>query len=106
MSSIPSRTDPAQSRTTRDEEDPLTEDALPNRSTRGGDMNAKFLAEGLLVLVCMVALNAGLTKWLAGPVPDSIIVHPQKASGPHVKQAPAPSQTAAPVHQVAQGETR
>ena len=69
-------------------------------------MNAKFLAEGLLVLVCMVALNAGLTKWLAGPVPDSITTHPQKASGPHAKQTPAPSETAEPVRQVAQGETR
>lgn len=90
-----------------DDEDPLTEDALPNRSTRGGDMNAKFLAEGLLVLVCMVALNAGLTKWLAGPVPDSITTRPQKASGPHVSQtAAAPSETAQPVRQVAQGEAR
>jgi hypothetical protein len=85
----------------------MTEDALPNRSTCGGDMNAKFLAEGLLVLVCMVALNAGLTKWLAGPVPDSITTHPQKAAGPHVTQAPAAQpETKEPVHQVAQGETR
>lgn len=70
-------------------------------------MNAKFLAEGLLVLVCMVGLNAALTRWLAGPAPDPITTNPQKAAGPHVKQAPAArTEAAESARKVAQGETR
>lgn len=62
-------------------------------------MNAKFLAEGLLVLVCMVALNAGLTKWLAGPAPASITTTAQKAPGPHTQPIPAAKPAANPAAQ-------